>query len=272
MNHDKIRLHIVEEVKKQVDIAVMGISGGADSLLVALLMRDALGGDNVYTLSMPYSDIDYAYFNKDSELIAGSLGIKHRLVPITNTLNVLKKDFVGPHVAGISQLCEGNLRSRLRMCLLYAHANYLSECFYDKRVRVIGTGNLSEDYIGYDTKGGDALADIFPIGELLKSEVYAMLEFYRDRGDITEQMINRKPSAGLWDGQTDEDELGYTYAEMEKSVIKLAYEAVIDCKKLLNMDEVDEFVWNRHKANKHKHAAPPVVILRDPMSGRLLDG
>jgi NAD+ synthase len=123
----------------------------------------------------------------------------------------------------------------------------------------VGTGNKSEDYIGYDTKGGDALADVFPIGELFKSEVFQLLDYYRDRGVITEDMIDREPSAGLWEGQKDTDELEYTYDEMEPAILRAEHG------ELDHSLAVDEYVWNRHLENKHKHEAAPTfpVTFRD---------
>ena len=149
------------------------------------------------------------------------------------------------------------MRARTRMLMLYGCCHHL-ESVLNKSCRVIGTGNLSEDYIGYDTKGGDALADFFPIGDLYKSEVYQLLEYYRDIGILDEESINRIPSAGLWDGQTDEEELGYSYDEIEKGIrnhiSRLEYTGV---------NNIFSFVDKKHKQNKHKHQAPPVISLRE---------
>ena len=86
-----------------------------------------------------------------------------------------------------------------------------------KRVRVLGTGNASEDLIGYDTKGGDALADLFVIGDLFKSEVYQLAEFYK----VPKSILTAAPSAGLYEGQTDQDELGFGYDELEPALASL---------------------------------------------------
>jgi NAD+ synthase len=146
------------------------------------------------------------------------------------------------------------------MCVLYGIAHDLATRMPGKRVRVAGTGNLSEDFIGYDTKGGDALADFFPIGDLFKSEVYQWLEYYRERGIIDEQHINRTPSAGLVTDQTDEGDLGYTYDRMEPA-IRFCLEHYDEMEKL-EFDAVTAFVWNRHRLHRHKHQAPPVISLR----------
>lgn len=252
---------ITEEIKKATDFAVVGLSGGVDSLCVATLCVLALGKENVLAVHMPHNEVDVydeLKFNGNSQRIAKKLGVNEAYVPI----GAFTETFIGHMQQAMkkpmTQLNKGNSRSRMRMCVLYGMAHDLNETL-GKRVRVMGTGNLSEDFIGYDTKGGDALADIFVIGDLFKSEVYQLAEYFAEQGLIDLDMIDRKPSAGLWDGQSDEAELGYSYNEMEKSIRK-----IIDSGwSKEDWTQIDEFVWNRHFANKHKHEGPPVVKLRD---------
>lgn len=266
MNIQKVIKKITHEIKKNVDTAVIGLSGGADSFLVMLLCETALGKENVYTYSMPYSETDIQTFNSKSRSYAEHIGVHHKTVNISETAKALTATVEDAAGEEASTLNAGNARSRARMCLLYGIAHHLSDKLKN-RVRVMGTGNLSEDFIGYDTKGGDALADFFPIGQLFKSEVYKILEYFRDEGKITEEMINRVPSAGLWEDQTDEEELGYSYDDMEPAIrfILQNYNKVED----VTLSPIEMFVWTRHLENKHKHEAPPVVILRDEQ-GNLL--
>lgn len=268
MNIKKVIKKITHEIKKNVDTAVVGLSGGADSFLVMLLCETALGKENVYAYSMPYSETDIQTFNSKSKSYAEHIGVHHKTVNIGNISNALTSTVSEAAGEELSTLNSGNSRSRARMCILYGIAHHLNEKLKN-RVRVMGTGNLSEDFIGYDTKGGDALADFFPIGQLFKSEVYKLLEYFRDQGKITEEMINRVPSAGLWEDQTDEDELGYSYNEMEPAIrfILQNYNSIED----VTLSGIEMFVWNRHLANKHKHEAPPVVILRDEKGNLLYD-
>jgi NAD+ synthase len=252
--------HLCNEIQALTDVAVIGLSGGADSTLTAVLCLHALGKDNVYGVSMPYNQTDRDTFNSTSENLAEQIEINHFVKPVAAIADAVNAQI---HLNDNSQLTDvnqGNARSRARMCILFGIAHSLSTSCPDKRVRVIGTGNLSEDFIGYDTKGGDALSDFFPIGELFKSEVYQLLEYFRDEGIISEEHINRSPSAGLEDNQTDEDDLGYSYNDMEAGV-RLCLEHYDNMSKL-TMDEVTDFVWKRHLAHKHKHEASFVIKLR----------
>jgi len=251
--------HISINLRKRMDMAVVGLSGGADSTLVAILCAKALGRENVYGVHMPYDQDDLETFNSRSVKLATHLKIHAQMVRIGGAVDALSSE-----VLCLSKLNMGNMRSRMRMVALYSVCCNVAE-LTGKRVRVLGTGNLSEDFIGYDTKGGDALADYFPIGELVKSEVYQLLDYFRDQGVITEEMIDRVPSAGLWDGQTDEEELGYSYDEMEEHVLNL-YSAMIRNRGIVrptnHNDPIYKFVHDRHMANRHKHEAPPIVALR----------
>jgi NAD+ synthase len=253
--------NIIEDIKSSIksnmEIATIGLSGGADSTLVACLCVLALGKENVYGYGMPYNKLDAKTFNLRSANLATKLEINYRTFSITNSVSAVKKEMTGPGTA-LSTINEGNLRSRMRMIYLYTLNCKLGETL-KKRARVLGTGNLSEDFIGYDTKGGDALADFFPIGELYKSEVYQLLDYFVEIGMLNEDMIDRIPSAGLWNGQTDEEELGYSYDEMEP-IIQVClenYDTIgtewIDLWYTGNEATLFHFIWNRHIANKHKH-------------------
>lgn len=249
---------IVADIRARMDVAVVGMSGGVDSSVVTALCVKALGATKVNGIHMPYSKLDEQLFNSRSLKLAAHLGVNSITVPITDIADSVMKTL---HKIGVppSKMVQGNIRSRSRMMALYALSGYWNEAG-SSRVRVVGTGNLSEDFIGYDTKGGDALADFFPIGELFKSEVYQLAEAL----GIPDELIDRTPSAGLWDGQTDEGELGYSYNEMEpiiKDMLKFGDDyasLVVDADE--RSDLLYQFILDRRNANKHKHEAPPVCL------------
>lgn len=281
------------EVKAFADIAVVGISGGVDSAVVASICSEALGPKNVYCLSMPYDDLDTSTFNMRSAELAAKLGVHHLVLPVgpatDAAISVLDKAVgslseLGSYSGSLHRLTQGNSRARMRMLYLYGLAGELSYRFeeaarkkhvspvrgeaFGKRVRVMGTGNASEDLIGYDTKGGDALADLFVIGDLFKSEVYQLAKYY----EVPSSIIEAAPSAGLYEGQTDKQELGYSYEELEPALSALhdaLRRGAADAELAVTLEEfrdVDrpsaDFVIRRFKANAHKHRAPKVVQLR----------
>ena len=177
--------------------AVVGISGGKDSTVVAWLCAKALGKENVVGVLMPngfQKDID------DSYEVVNTLGIKHKVIDISKAYNCfLDLENVLP-----SEQAKINLVPRLRMTALYFVAQSL-------RGRVVGTGNLCERILGYFTLWGDSACDLNPIGNMLVSEVIAL---GRELG-APEHLLVKAPSDGL-SGMTDEEKIGFTYEELEK--------------------------------------------------------
>lgn len=262
---EALRNYLIEDIKKQTDMVVVGCSGGADSTLVATMCMLALGKENVVAVHMPATKTDRDYFNLRSKNLANHLALPLQLnVPIWDIMDTLKTRIndslddllrLSP-IPDMSQMNEGNTRARARMTVLYAVCTAMSERYPDKRVRVVGTGNLSEDFIGYFTKYGDGAVDFSPLGTMYKSEVYQMLDYFKNTGVILEEHIDRVPSAGLWDGQSDQGELGFSYDEMEHSIRKWHADIPWDMN-----DKVDNFVAKRYKANKHKMMQPPIAQL-----------
>lgn len=180
------------------DGVVVGLSGGIDSALTAALACKALGPDRVLGICLPHQQSD-PEDRRLGELVADHLGIEclsHDITPIvTGFQTTLEAD----------GMVLGNAKARARMMVLYGEAQ--------KRGRlVVGTGNKSELLVGYFTKHGDGGVDLEPIGDLYKTQVW---ELSRHMG-IPSEVVERTPTAGLVDGQTDEDELGMSYADLDR--------------------------------------------------------
>lgn len=203
-NLDEVKDRIVEWLKGKVEEAgakgaVIGLSGGVDSSLVAALAKKAFG-DNVIGVIMPCGSVD-----QDAEHareLAEKFGIKTEFVDIKPIFDRLRQSL--PPGEGIA---AANLKPRLRMVTLYYFANL-------NNYLVLGTGNKSELMIGYYTKYGDGGVDLLPISGLYKSEVREMARML----GIPEGIIAKPPSAGLWSGQTDEGEIGMSYDELDETL------------------------------------------------------
>ncbi len=181
--------------------AVVGISGGKDSSVAAALCVEALGKDRVIGVLMPCGkqhDIDMAY------LLVEHLGIKHYEVNIEAAINGLKDSF--PKDLALSTQASTNLPPRIRMSTLYAVSQSVNG-------RVVNTCNLSEDWVGYSTRYGDAAGDFSPMCNLTVHEVK---EIGRILG-LPDVLVDKVPIDGLC-GKTDEENLGFTYAELDKYI------------------------------------------------------
>lgn len=203
--------------------AVLGISGGKDSSVVAALCVEALGKDRVIGVLMPngeQADIDM------SKLLVNHLGIKHYIVNIKDAYQGLLGAF--PEDLEITDQTRINLAPRLRMSTVYAISQ-------SNNGRVANTCNLSEDWVGYSTRYGDAAGDFSPVAHLTVQEVKAI---GRELG-LPDVLVDKAPSDGLC-GKTDEDNLGFTYAELDKYIREGVIEneehkAIIDRKHKMNL-------------------------------------
>jgi len=181
---------------------VVGLSGGVDSAVAAAFCCRAIGAEKVLGLSLP-SSISNPADTKDAAALCEQMGMMHRIISIEPMLEGFR---TMPEFKE-SRYLIGNLMARTRMAVLYYHANR------DRKI-VCGTSNRSEFMLGYCTKYGDNAADLQPLLHLYKSEVYE----YADELGIPKSIINKAPSAGLWEGQRDEEEIGLSYAEIDHSL------------------------------------------------------
>ncbi|HYE12536.1 MAG TPA: NAD(+) synthase [Patescibacteria group bacterium] len=237
-NMEKVCNEAVEWIKDRVNSAgakgvVLGMSGGIDSAVVAALVKRAFPKD-CFCVTMPcYSDpVD----EEHAKLVADAVGIEMKTVILNDAFDTMKNS-VGATESD-PKLAIANIKSRLRMVTLYYYAgvnNYL----------VAGTGNRSELTIGYFTKYGDGGTDMLPIASFVKKEVRALAEYL----GIPEIIITKAPTAGLWENQSDEKEMGMTYEELDNYI--LTGEAREEVKTKVDM------MFNR---SEHKRATTPKFV------------
>ncbi|HEY3344463.1 MAG TPA: NAD+ synthase [Anaerolineaceae bacterium] len=179
--------------------AVVGLSGGIDSALSCYLAAEALGPQNVLAVRMPYRSSSPDSL-EDAAAVIDALGVQSLTVEITAMVEPFFERF-----PGISDRRKGNIMARERMIVLYDQ----SEAF---RGLVVGTGNKTEILLGYSTLYGDSASALNPIGDLYKTQVRQLA---RAMG-VPQAIVQKAPSADLWIGQTDEGELGFSYAEVDR--------------------------------------------------------
>jgi NAD+ synthase len=189
--------------------ALLGLSGGIDSALVAFLAAEAVGPENVLCVLMPYRTSSTESV-EHARLVVDRLGCPSDLVDISSIVDGYfgrngEAGAGGATAGDASQLRRGNFMARARMCVLY-----------DRSVPwgglVVGTGNKTESLIGYSTLFGDSASAFNPIGDLYKSQVRQVAAAV----GVPEEIIRKAPSADLWPGQTDEVEAGFTYPELDR--------------------------------------------------------
>ncbi len=213
--------------------AVVGISGGVDSAAVAALCLRAFPETTLGVVIPCHSnprDVE------DAEAVCAALGLPHTTVVLDAVLDALTAALSAAGQPADHPMALANLRPRLRMAALYYFANRLNRL-------VVGTGNRSEAYVGYFTKHGDGGVDLQPIGSLVKSEVRELAAYL----GVPAEIVERTPSAGLWPGQTDEDEMGLTYAALDAYLLTGAAPA-----------EIRARIERMHAASEHKRRPPPI--------------
>lgn len=183
---------------------LVGLSGGIDSALVLQLCTLALGQKNVFAFYLPYKTSSKKSY-QDAVLVAQEVGIKLEIIPITQMVDIYFKD-----INNLENLRRGNFCARIRMSVLFDKAK-------EKKALVAGTGNRSELLTGYCTIFGDSACSFEPIGHLFKTEVKQMAKFL----NLPKQIIEKAPTADLWEGQTDEDEMGISYQTLDNILIAL---------------------------------------------------
>ena len=249
LNYQHVEKQIIHWLRKKVEEAgargaVVGLSGGIDSSVTAVLAQKAFG-ENVLGLILPcYSSSQDL---KDATMLADEFSLDYQIKKLDSLLEEFLQIMEGsPEKAGDCSLEIANVKPRLRMTVLYYYAarlNYL----------VLGTDNWSELRVGYFTKHGDGGVDLAPLGRLVKTEVRQLASYL----GIPEKIINKTPSAGLWEGQSDEKELGMAYSQLDRYL--LTGEAEPEVKRRIQELEAK----NRHKLAPLPHPERKQLIGRE---------
>ena len=221
---------------------VLGLSGGIDSATTLALAVSSLGKERVRGLIMPFQASESISLASEQ---ADLLGVNTNEYNISSIIDSYKK--ITDSYS--SRSAEGNLHSRVRMSLLYGEA-------FSSQYLVIGTSNKSELLVGYYTKWGDGASDLLPMGDLYKSQVYALAEEL----EVPKGIVDRVPTAELWEGQSDEEELGITYVKLDKILLGLERQMSLD--EISNntgisidsIKRIDKLI----KFTIHKRVFPPV--------------
>lgn len=213
--------------------AVIGVSGGVDSALVLSILARALPKEKIHAFFMPDSNTPKTD-SDDVKKLSDALGIEIRTIDIASVADAFKA-----LLSIEDRSAMGNVKSRTRMIILYYFANI-------RKGLVVGTTNRTEYLIGYYTKFGDGACDIEPIMHLYKHDVWEFASYMK----VPESIIKKKPSAGLWEGQTDEEEIGMTYSDLDKVL-----EDVFDLK-IRSLTDKHKMVEDLHARSEHKRKLP----------------
>lgn len=255
MNSKNLNINPEEETKKitkflkktfkeqNISKAVLGLSGGIDSATSLYLLKNAIPLENIIVLHLPYFD----EYSKDIDEL-----IKHTQIPKKNVhiisikpmVDVFAKKFsIDPPKSFLDKIRFGNIAARVRMTVLFDMAK-------KHNALVVGTENKSEYLLSYFTRFGDEASDLEPIQQLYKTQVYQLAEYLK----VPERILQAKPTAGLWRGQTDESEFGFTYEEADqvlfryfekkRSIIQIKKEGFENAEKIIKWVEKNEY---KHK-------------------------
>jgi NAD+ synthase len=266
MEHQQVDLIINTELAHQVltgfiqseitragfSRAVINLSGGLDSSLSCYLAVEALGAENVLALCLPYksSTPDSA---EHARLVIDTLGVQSFTIPITDMVDGLINLY-----PDMDRVRRGNIMARMRMIVLYDQ----SQAF---KALPVGTGNKTEILLGYTTLYGDSACAINPLGDLYKTQVRQLAKAI----GIPQVILDKPPTADLWLGQTDEGELGFTYAEVDQLLYLLVDQRYRpeDCVAAGFSDSFVRLVMEKVRRSQFKRLMPPVAKLTNRTVG-----
>jgi NAD+ synthase len=266
MEHQQIDLTINTELTRQVltgfirsevtragfSHAVINLSGGLDSSLSCYLAVEALGAENVLALCLPYKT-STADAGEHAKLVIDALGVQSLTIPITDMADGLISFY-----PDMDRIRQGNIMARMRMIVLYDQSQ-------DFHALPVGTGNKTEILLGYTTLYGDSASAINPIGDLYKTQVRQLAKAI----GVPQVILDKPPTADLWLGQTDEGELGFTYAEVDQLLFLLVDQRYRpeDCVEVGFPESFVRQVMEKVRRNQFKRVMPPIAKLSNRTVG-----
>ncbi len=266
MEHQQIDLTINTELTRQVltgfirsevtragfSHAVINLSGGLDSSLSCYLAVEALGTKNVLALLLPYKT-STPDSSEHAKLVIDALGVQSLTIPITAMADGLISLY-----PDMDRIRQGNIMARMRMIVLYDQSQ-------DFHALPVGTGNKTEILLGYTTLYGDSACAINPIGDLYKTQVRQLAKAI----GVPQVILDKPPTADLWLGQTDEDELGFTYAEVDQLLFLLVDQRYRpeDCVEAGFPESFVRQVMEKVRRNQFKRVMPPIAKLSNRTVG-----
>lgn len=250
----KILVGFVRDEVHKVGVrkAVLGLSGGIDSALVAFIAAEALGAGNVHAVCMPYKSS-----NPESEaharLVARACGVDFSLVPITPMVDAYFGMF-----QDADNMRRGNKMARERMTILFDHSAHYSAL-------VLGTSNKTELLLGYGTLYGDMASALNPVGDLYKTQIWQLSKAM----GVPREVIEKQPSADLWAGQTDEEELGFSYRQVDELLYRMV-DLRLTREELIGAGFGPEFIDTIYKKVQNSHFKRRLPVIAK-VSNRTID-
>jgi len=249
LNYKLVKEFIEKFIKEEVSSngfnkVVVGLSGGVDSSLVLYLTASAIGNENVKAIMMPYKTSSPDSL-KDAMLIVNVLKVPYEVVDISDIADAyLGKSDKVPKVR------KGNFLARIRMAVLFDKA-------FEFQSVVMGTSNKSELLLGYSTWYGDMAASLYPIGDLYKTQVWGLAAEI----GVPDKIVKKKPSADLWPGQSDEEELGASYRELDE-ILALYIDQRKNYNEIISLGykkDIVDIIFQRICKTQYKRTFPPVA-------------
>jgi NAD+ synthase len=242
--HKLLTSFIREETRKiGISRVLIGVSGGIDSALSAYLAADSLGTENVFGYLLPYKSSSESSI-KDGLMVCEALGIEHYIIDITPMVDAYFELY-----PDADNLRRGNKMARERMSVLYDQSAL-------RNALVLGTSNKSELLLGYSTLFGDMASALNPIGDLYKTQVFELSRFL----GVPESIVSKVPSADLWTGQTDEQELGFSYFDVDE-ILYLLVDKRFRAKEIIDLGYDEKFVTRVYEMIKNSQFKRTIPII-----------